>query len=286
LHRIFNFIILFKEYVVLTAIVLFSFFLMAVSRSEEVQPLRSVTAIIVGSLQYATSWIPNPLGYSEDAKELREKNIALSSELSRLRRAKAENEELRKLLGYKPRDNWMLLSAEIIGKTNTGDRNMFTLSVGENEKVRKGMAVITDAGLVGRVYAVSGEFTLVEGLYNRSIRIAVKIARSRVDGILSWDAADVLLVRNVPKALDVQEGDLIVTSEYSTFFPAEVPVGTVGKLESEPNSLFRRIVVEPLAHPSRIEHVFVVLKDEARENMKLTIEKGAMQENKQSSVTR
>lgn len=259
---------------------------MAVSRSEEVQPLRSVTTIIVGSLQYATSWIPNPLGYSEDAEELREKNIALSSELSRLRRAKAENEELRKLLDYKPRENWKLLGAEIIGKTNTGDRNMFTLSVGESEGVRKGMAVITDAGLVGRVYAVSGGFTIVEGLYNRSMRIAVKVARSRVDGILSWDAADVLLVRNVPKALDVQEGDLIVTSEYSTFFPAEVPVGTVGKLESEPNSLFRRIVVEPLAHPARVEHVFVVLKDEATETKKQTIEKSAAQETKQPSVTR
>jgi rod shape-determining protein MreC len=281
-RRIFNFIILFKEYVVLTAIVLFSFFLMAVSRSEEVQPLRSVTTVIVGTLQYATSWIPNPLGYSEDPDKLREQNIALSSELARLRRAKSENEELRKLLGFKPRDNWKLLGAEIIGKTNTGDRNMFTLSVGENDGVRKGMAVITDAGLVGRVYAVSGGLSSVEGLYNRSVRIAVKVSRSRVDGILSWDADDILLVRNVPKALDVQEGDLIVTSEYSTFFPAEVPVGKVTKLESEPNSLFRRIIVEPLAHPAKIEHVFVVLKDEESERQKQAMQSKVTQESKPS----
>lgn len=282
MRRIFNFIILFKEYVVLTAIVLFSFFLMAVSRSEEVQPLRSVTTVIVGTLQYATSWIPNPLGYSEDPDKLREQNIALSSELARLRRAKSENEELRKLLGFKPRDNWKLLGAEIIGKTNTGDRNMFTLSVGENDGVRKGMAVITDAGLVGRVYAVSGGLSSVEGLYNRSVRIAVKVSRSRVDGILSWDADDILLVRNVPKALDVQEGDLVVTSEYSTFFPAEVPVGKVTKLESEPNSLFRRIIVEPLAHPAKIEHVFVVLKDEESERQKQAMQSKVTQESKPS----
>jgi rod shape-determining protein MreC len=259
---------------------------MAVSRSEQVQPLRSFTTIIVGSLQYATSWIPNPLGYSESVDELREQNIALSTELSRLRRAKAENVELRNLLNYKPRDNWKLLAAEIIGKTSTGERNMFTLFVGENKSVRKGMAVITDVGLVGKVYAVSDGFTIVEGLYNRSMRIAVKVARTRVDGILSWDVADVLLVRNVPKALDVQIGDVIVTSEYSTFFPAEVPVGTITKLESEPNSLFRRIVVEPLAHPSKIENVFVVLKDEEAEYRKQAIEKKALQENLQPLISR
>lgn len=286
MRRIFNFIILFKEYVVLTVIILFSFFLMAISRSEQVQPLRSITTIIVGSLQYATSWIPNPFGYSENVDELREKNIALASEVARLRRAKTENQELRKLLEYKPRENWKLLASEIIGKTYTGERNMLTLSVGESEGVRKGMAVITDDGLVGRVYSVSDKFSIVEGLYNRSLRVAVKAARSRVDGILSWDAADILLVRNVPKALDVQEGDLIVTSEYSTFFPAEVPVGTVVKLESEPNSLFRRIIVEPLAHPARIEHVFVVLKDEVTESKKQAIEARADQDSKQRSVTK
>lgn len=280
MRRLLNFIVLFKEYFVLAVIVFGAFFLMAISRSEQVQPLRAIATVIVGTLQSSYNWIPNPFGSSESADELREKNIALSSELSRLRRAKAENEELRKMLGLKPREGWKLLTAEVVGKTASGDRNMFTLSVGEKDGVHKGMAVITDAGLVGRVYSLGSGFSLIEGLYNRQMRIAVKIARTRVDGILAWDGTDILLVRNVPKALDVQEGDMVVTSEYSSYFPSDVPVGVVTKLEAEPNSLFRRIYVAPLAYPGKIEHVFVVIKDEQLERQKEELEKRAEEEGK------
>ena len=271
MRRLINFFILFKEYVALGVIVLVSFALMAVSKSEELQPLRSITAIIVGSLQTTTSWIPDPF-FAEKPAELRERNILLTSELARLRRAQTENEELRKLLNLKPRPEWKLLPTEIIGKTTSSDRNMLTISNGENDGIRKGMAVITDAGLVGRVFATSGGYALVEDLFNHSLRVSVKVARSRVDGILTWESGDQLIVRNVPKALDVQVEDVIVSSEYSTLFPAEVPIGVVTKIESEPNSLFRRILVKPYAHPFAIEHCYVIVKDVEMEKQKSELE--------------
>lgn len=278
MRRLLNFFILFKEYVVLTVLIFLSFFFMALSRSPEVQPLRAITTIIVGSLQSIYSWLPNPFALSRENSDLREHNILLSSELAQLRRAKGENEELRKLLALKPRSGWKLLAVEIIGKTSIGDRNMLTISSGESSGVRKGMAVMTDVGLVGRVYSTSGGFSLIEGLFNRNMRVAVKIARTRVDGILGWEGGDELIVRDVPKALDVKEGDMVVTSEYSTFFPSEVPVGVISRLEPEPNSLFRKILVTPAAHPFKVEHCYVVLKDEALEQEKALLESKATDE--------
>ncbi|MDP4237681.1 MAG: rod shape-determining protein MreC, partial [Bacteroidota bacterium] len=272
MRRLLNFFILFKEYVVLTGLVFLSFFFMALSRSTEVQPLRAVTTIFVGSLQSLYSWIPNPFVLSKENTDLRARNIILSSELAQLRRAKGENEELRKLLGLKPRSEWKLLAAEIVGKTSIGDRNMLTLSAGESSGIKKGMAVMTDGGLIGRVYSTSGGFSLVEGLFNRDMRVAVKISRTRVDGILGWEGGDELIVRNVPKALDVKEGDLVVTSEYSTFFPSEVPIGTIIRLEPEPNTMFRKIFVAPAAHPFRVEHCYVVLKDDVLEQEKAALQ--------------
>jgi rod shape-determining protein MreC len=272
MRRLLNFFILFKEYVVLTLLVFLSFFFMTLSTSVEIQPLRAVTTILVGSLQSLYSWIPNPFALSRENEELRKTNMLLISEVAQLRRSKGENEELRNLLSLKPRSGWKLLATEIVGKTSIGDRNMLTLAAGDNSGVRKGMAVMTDGGLVGRVYSTSGGFSLVEGLFNRDMRVAVKIARTRVDGILGWEGGDELVVRNVPKALDVKEGDLVVTSEYSTFFPSEVPVGSITRLEPEPNSLFRKIYVTPTAHPFRVEHCYVVLKDEVLEQEKAALE--------------
>ncbi|HYM34267.1 MAG TPA: rod shape-determining protein MreC, partial [Steroidobacteraceae bacterium] len=198
--------------------------------------------------------------------------ILMSSELSELRQAKGENEELRKLLGLKLEPGWKVIAADIVGKTTVFERNMMTLSIGESSGVEKGMPVITDAGLVGKIYATSGGFSMAEGLFNTSLRVAVKTSRTRVDGIIAWEGGDELIVRNIPKALDIQSGDLVVTSEYSTFFPSDIPVGTVTRVEDEQNSLFRKIYVQPAAHPLEIEHCFVVLKDGASDKERSAFE--------------
>jgi rod shape-determining protein MreC len=263
MRRLFNLIVLFKEYVVLAALILVSFLLMAFSRSNEIQPLRAATTVIVGSLQSIGSWIPNPFAISRENAELRDRNILMTSELAALRRAKGENEELRKLLGLKLPAGWKAVASDIEGKTTINERNMLTLSIGSSSGVEKGMPVITDGGLVGRIYATSGGFSMAEGLYNTNMRIAVKMARTRVDGILGWEGGDELVVRSIPKALDVQVGDEVVTSVYSTLFPSDIPVGTVVRIVPEPNSLFRKVYVEPAAHPLKIEHCFVVVKDGA-----------------------
>lgn len=259
IRRLINIIVLFKEYIVLGVIVIISFALIALSASPTVQPLRAVTTVVVGTLQSALGWIPNPFVMKESQEELRQRNIELSAELAKLRRSKAENAELRRLLNLKPRPDFKLLSAEIVGKTSSPERNLMTLDRGMSDGVRVGMAVMTDAGLIGRVFAASDGYSLVESLYNTTIKIAAKVERSRVDGIIGWEEGAELLMRNVPKALDVEVGDKIVTSEYSIYFPSDVPIGTVVKLENEPNSLFRRIIVMPEALPDRVEHCFVVL---------------------------
>src|SRR5689334_22936804 len=154
-RRLANFVILFKEYIVLGAIIIVSFSLMALSSSPAVQSLRAATTVIVGTLQTAFGWVPNPFEVTETKEELRQRNIELSAELAKLRRAKAENSELRKLLSLKPRPDFKLLAAEIVGKTSSGERDLLTLDIGQGDGVLVGMAVVTDGGLVGRVFAVS-----------------------------------------------------------------------------------------------------------------------------------
>lgn len=275
LRRLINIIILFKEYIVLGAIIVVSFSLMALSASPAVQPLRAMTTVIVGTLQSVFGWIPNPFTIIESKEELRQRNIELSAELAKLRRARAENAELRNLLKLKPRPDFKLLAAEIVGKTASGERNLMTLDRGMSEGVRVGMAVITDAGLIGRVFATSSSFALVESLINTTVKVAAKVERSRVEGIIGWDGGPNLLMRGVPKALDVEIGDKIVTSEYSVYFPSDVPIGTVTKLEDEPNSLFRRIIVAPDAMPDRVEHAFIVLTSMPRLSERLKLEESA-----------
>ena len=279
MRRFLDLIIAFKEYVALTLFVAASLSMIAVSHTTDVMPLRAFVTGMVGGIQSMYAWIPNPITIAQENRDLQSKSIELSAEVGRLRRAEAENRELRRMLGIAPHPDWKLRAAEVVGKTTTFQRNMLTIDLGAKDSILPGMAVVTDAGLVGRIYATSENFSLVQMLLNADLRIASKIARTRVEGIITWDGtwagASDLVMRNIPKALDVQLGDLVVSSEYSSYFPSDVSIGTVDSIGPEANSLFRRVLVRPSVDFFRVEHVFVIVKDISKERERLTLESKA-----------
>lgn len=253
--------------------------MIAVSRTTDVMPLRAFATGLVGAIQSTYAWIPNPIALSRENRELEAKSIELAAEVGRLRRSDVENRELRRLLGIAPRPDWSLVAAEVVGKTTTFQRNMLTINLGAKDSILPGMAVVTDAGLVGRIYATSENFSLVQMLFNTDLRTAAKIARTRVEGIITWEGGPSLMMRDIPKALDVQIGDLVVSSEYSSFFPADVAIGTIDSIAPEANSLFRRVMVMPSVDFYRVEHVYVIRKDIAKERERLELEaKGQAEE--------
>ena len=272
MQRFLNILVAFKEYVALTLFVAGSLTMIAVSRTSDVEPLRAFATGIVGAIQSTYAWIPNPISLRNENRELLSNSIQLAAEVGKLRRSEAENIELRRMLGIAARKDWKLVPAEVVGKTTSFQRNMLTIDLGAKDGIVEGMAVITDAGLVGRVYATSQNFSLVQMLINTDFRVAAKIARTRVEGIIAWDGGPVLVMRNIPKALDVQLGDLVVSSEYSSYFPADVSIGTIDSIAPEPNSLFRRVYVNPSVNLFRVEHVYVILKDDALERERLALE--------------
>ncbi|HEY3874319.1 MAG TPA: rod shape-determining protein MreC [Candidatus Kapabacteria bacterium] len=272
MRRFLDFLIAFKEYVALTFFIAASLTMIAVSRTTDVMPLRAFATGLVGAIQSTYAWIPNPIALERENTALESKSIELASEVGRLRRAEAENRELRRLLGIAPHPDWKLRPAEVVGKTTTFERNMLTIDLGAEDSIVPGMAVVTDAGLVGRIYATSQHFSLVQMMYNTDLRVAAKIARTRVEGIISWEGGPSLVMRDIPKALDVQLGDLIVSSEYSSFFPADVAIGTIDSIAPERNSLFRRVLVNPSVDFFRVEHVYVIVKDISKERERLQLE--------------
>ncbi len=272
MRRFLDLIIAFKEYVALTVFVAASLTMIAVSHTTDVMPLRAFVTGMVGMIQSTYAWIPNPITIAQENHDLQSKSIELSAEVGRLRRSEAENRELRRLLGIAPHPAWKLRAAEVVGKTTTFQRNMLTIDLGAKDSIVPGMAVVTDAGLVGRIYATSENFSLVQMLFNTDLRIASKIARTRVEGIITWEGGSDLLMRNIPKALDVQLGDLVVSSEYSSYFPADVAIGTIDSIAPESNSLFRRVLVSPSVNLFRVEHVYVIVKDVSKERERLSLE--------------
>ena len=257
LKRIYDFIMLFKEYVILSALLVVSLILMALSDNTQIRHIRSVATVVYGVIQEQLSFIPRYMALRSENDMLRRMNVDLADEVSRLRDARIENSRLRSLLGLKESFSYPLIAGKVVGKNLTLLRNTLTLNVGRLDGVLPNMPVINEGGLIGVVASVSDHYSTVRIILNADFRASAKVERSRVDGILAWDGEDLLLT-NVAKTLDVRMGDSLVTSDYSSTYPPNIRVGVVREVTQQPGSLFKRVLVSSAVNFVTAEDVFVV----------------------------
>lgn len=275
MQRFIAFVLRYKNYVTLIALMVMSLSFMSVGNMRQLGGFRAVVVGSIGWMQSLFAWIPNPVALKSENTALRELNLQLSVESARSRQAMVENAVLRRMLALPDMTEFRLIAADVSGKTTTQLRNYATINKGTDAGVREGMACITDAGLVGRVIGTSRRYAVVQLLLNRDTRVAAKVQRSRVDGIVTWEGEATVALKNVPKSFDVQVGDVIVTSNYSSIYPQNLVVGRVTNVEDENQSLFRRVVIEPAVNFSTVEQVFVI--DYVADQERLLLEREAEQ---------
>jgi rod shape-determining protein MreC len=258
MQRIFNIISAFKEYFILLLSILISLILLASNDNSQIKKIRSYAVGFVGLAQSTITIFPNIFNLQKENEILRRMNVSLSDEVSRLREAKIENMQLRKMVGLKEATSFKLVPADVVGKSLNLLRNTIMLNVGTADSVEVNMPIISEDGIVGRVITASSQYSVGQILFNKDFRTSVKIQRSRVDGILAWDGGDYLVMKNVSKKQDVKVGDLVITSEYSKIFPAKYKVGLVTSVTENPISLFKDVSVEPSVNFIKLEQVFII----------------------------
>ena len=258
LRRVYEFLILFRDYLVFGVLLAACAALLAQNDDAQIRTIRSVAVVAVGSVQDLLGVIPHYFDLRRENQVLREQNLSLADEVSRLREARLENVRLHGMLRLKEDKHTAVVAANVIGKNLALLRNTVTLDVGEANGVRVNMPIVTEDGLAGKVTAVSGAYAVAQILFNREIRVSAKIERSRVDGIIRWDGGPLLTMADVAKTLDVRTGDVVITSEYSTFFPAGIRIGLVTAAHRSEGSLFQTVEVRPAVDFTRLEEVFVL----------------------------
>ncbi len=213
--------------------------------------------------------MPNPYALSTENHALRELNRDYSLELMRLREAALKGEKFRSMLDFKETSPMKLLPAGVIGKSTIQLKNYATLNVGESEGVKISMPVMTERGLVGRVIGVSEHRSIVELLINRDTRVTARTLGQRIEGMITWNGGSSLLLKNIASVQPVKVGDTLITSSLSPYYPENIVIGTITRMEEEGGTLFYKITVEPAVNFSTLEEAFVVLHSPDDERIKL-----------------
>ena len=210
--------------------------------------------------------VSRPLDYIHDAVGEGKSLLALREENARLRIAQdhllqwqaiarkleTENKALRDLLNFVPAVGTETVSARVIGDSGGAFARTMILSAGSREGVRKGQAVITGAGLIGRVQEVGLRSSRLLLLADLNSRVPVVIESSRVRGVVAGTNGETLRLVHLPPDVVAAPGDRIVTSGHGGALPPGIPVGIVAAVSEA------GIEVEPFVDPARLEVVQVL----------------------------
>lgn len=215
------------------------------------------TKFIQGSYYETFGGIREYLSLRQTNRDLYMENTHLRNRIDRLLR----NREISPEGGYDliPQRQFTYISARVINNSVNKQFNFITLDKGRHHGIEPEMAVIAPNGVVGVVYATSGNYATVIPMINRDFRLSAKILRNGYFGSLSWTGHGYrkAILEEIPFHVEIQQGDTIVTSGYSAIFPEGIMVGTIADFEAREGN-FYTISVDIAVDYKNLLHVNVI----------------------------
>jgi len=196
---------------------------------------------------------------------LKEENVRLKDEISRLRREKFElseagiqNTRLRKLLEFRDESSYPAVSANVIGASPSILRSqVIIVDKGTRDGITEGMPVASFDGIVGRIMLAGDRSSEVLLITDPVSAVDAYIHRTRARGIVKGTGT-ACEMDYIEKKSDVSEGDKVISSGKDGFFPKGVVIGTVTGISSKGS--FINAEVSPHVHLNSLEEVLIIQK--------------------------
>lgn len=242
MRNLLNFILRYGTWFVFAFYVLLSLVLLFSGRSYNQSIWFTSANALTGGIYRASNGVSGYFNLRSINKELQESNAQLENEVLNLRMQLADYEsiltDLNDSVGTTKRFDYIL--ATVINNDVRHPRNYFTINRGEKDGVKAGLGVVDQNGIVGIVNVVGENTSRVISLLNSTQRYSVKLKDSPFVGSLVWKGNDpkIAYVEEIPRHASFAVGDTVVTSGYSTTFPANLPVGVVMARVKAPDDNF------------------------------------------------
>lgn len=199
-------------------------------------------------------------------EQMQEENQALRTELLVLKRKlqlmaslTAENTRLRQLLNSADTIEDRVLVAELIGVSPDPMKHKVMINRGTVDGVYIGQPVVDAYGLVGQVVEVGRHTGRVLLITDSSHALPVQVNRNGIRLVAEGQGnLFELQLRFVSSTMDLEEGDLLVTSGLGQRFPPGYPVALVESVTHDPGKPFATVIARPMAELNRNRHVLLV----------------------------
>jgi rod shape-determining protein MreC len=235
-------------------------------------PLENILSLplqwVTGLMTDTSIAVINQSNAPQDIEALRQRNAELEEQLAliqgeviQLREIASDYQRLANLLEYTSnRDDQEFITADVIGVDQQSSVRSLFINKGTRDGVAVGMPVVTQLGLVGRVFNVSANTAQIQLISDQNSSVSARLQTTRAEGSVQGRG---LLTGNlrmtfIPLDAEIIEGDLVVTSGLGGNFPPDIVLGQVTSIRSFEFELFQEAEVRSLIDFTTLEFVLVV----------------------------
>lgn len=202
-----------------------------------------------------------------DYFELSKVNEELAAENARLRsRLQTEPGELPvaepETPAFVPSDSTLFrfVSAKVINNSVNRPFNYITLNKGRKDGIQPDQGIISPSGIVGVVTNVSESYATGLSVLNQRWSVSAKLKKNGFLGSLIWNGDDYRFadLLEIPFHVELQTGDTLITSGYSSIFPEGVLIGTIHTFEKPEGENYYNISVQLATNFKALSYVEVV----------------------------
>ena len=230
--------------------------------------------VVVGRIYDWSSQLEHFFSLTKVNEELTARNIALEEKISdfseKLTTVTKDSSYVKDSL-LLPVQEMKLIPAKVVSNSIIRPDNLMTINKGSKDGVKKDMGVVCGTGVVGIVYLVSPQYSVVIPLLNTKSNISCKIENREYFGYLIWQggATDIAYLDDIPRHARFKLNENIVTSGYSSIFPPGIKVGKILHVYNSADGVSYRLSVKLSTNFSTLRDVSVVDNTAMKERIEL-----------------
>jgi rod shape-determining protein MreC len=184
----------------------------------------------------------------------------LQSQVIQLQQAVSETQILAALVDFSranPENAYK--AAAVIGRDPSPFLQYVIINRGSNDGIQRGMPVVTNQGLVGRVDAVIADAARVQLITDPASNVNVHLQNAKADASLLGSVTGDVTLDLIPQDVALQVGDLVLTSGLGGGYPPDLIVGQVINVRTRDFDLFQQATVQPVVDFNRLQIVLVIV---------------------------
>ena len=226
-------------------------------------PVQNVSSKAGGATSNFFRQIFNFQSIAAENEQLKQRLIAMESELHTARLQAAENERLKGLLDLRQQGTYQTIPASVIARDASVWFNTITIDRGSSSGVKVNMPVVSATGIVGRVITVSPWASQVMLVTDEKAGAGAVVGQLGQSGALGSvrGRPDLGLIemRYVSGLETVSVGDYVMTTGQDGIYPPGLNVGEIVDVKNGTATQPHQILIRPGARLDRLEEVAVLL---------------------------